>query len=279
MYRLLMGLLPLMSLFWAGQSLACSKTTPCEVDGGAYFVALPENADGPVPAVFFIHGFGGSGDGALRVSGMLTTFLDRGYAVIAPNGMPRGNGRGLSWSFHPDREGARDEIAFINVVRENATERFNLDPDRLILSGFSIGGSMTSYLACAKPESFTAYAPLGGNFWRPHPENCAGPVRLLHTHGWTDGTVPLEGRVVRGTDIDDPNAFTQGDVFHAMNIWRQTNGCSHLKADKFETKGPFWRRSWERCDDGTALELALFPGGHVIPSGWAELTLDWFENF
>ena len=39
-----------------------------------------------------------------------------------------------------------------------------------------------------------AYAPVAGSFWRPHPdmEACAGPVDLLHTHGWRDKTVPLD---------------------------------------------------------------------------------------
>jgi polyhydroxybutyrate depolymerase len=40
----------------------------------------------------------------------------------------------------------------------------------------------------------------------------------------------------------------------------------------------FWRRSWQRCTDDTALELALFPGGHGVPKGWAEMALDWFEG-
>jgi polyhydroxybutyrate depolymerase len=156
--------------------------------------------------------------------------------------------------------------------------KHGIDPDKILLSGFSIGGSMTSYLACAAPDSFPAYAPIGGSFWRPHPTGCEGDVRLLHTHGWSDGTVPLEGRLLRGTDINDVGALAQGDVFHAMEIWRAANDCVHLKADRFDTSGPFWRRAWDRCLPGSALELALFPGGHVIPKGWAKMALDWFEN-
>ena len=131
---------------------------------------------------------------------------------------------------------------------------------------------MTAYLACETPGVFTAYAPVAGNFWRPHPERCAGPVKLLHTHGWTDGTVPLEGRPLGAIDI------MQGDVFHAMLIWRETNGCTGLKADRFEMTDRFWSRWWTRCDEGTALQLSLFPGGHAVPRGWATLALDWFEG-
>jgi polyhydroxybutyrate depolymerase len=261
-----------------GKALACSADTPCSVDGGEYYIALPDKKDDPLPAVLYIHGYGGSPTGALQNDRMVQPFLDRGYAVIAPQGLNFPGGTISGWSFHPDRPKRRDEVAFLNTVREAAVDDHGLDPERVILTGFSIGGSMTSYLACEAPESFSAYAPLGGSFWRPHPTDCNGPVRLLHTHGWTDGTVPLEGRAVRGENIYDPEAFVQGDVFHALEIWRRANGCVHSKADRFVTDGPFWRRIWDRCTEGSALEFAMFPRGHIIPEGWADMMLDWFEG-
>jgi len=257
---------------------ACSQTTACEVEDGKYFIAKPENEGGPMPAVVFIHGYGGSGEGVFRNSGMTRAFLERGYALVAPSGLKMENRNGGSWSFHPERFQRRDEIAFLNTVKEDVIAQHGIDPERILLTGFSIGGSMTSYLACQAPDSFSAYAPVGGSFWRPHPTACEGDVRLLHTHGWTDGTVPLEGRLLRGKMVTDVGSLAQGDVFHAMDIWRQTNDCIHLKADSFVTDGPFWRRKWERCLPGSALEFALFPGGHVIPKGWADMALDWFED-
>ncbi|MEM6311008.1 MAG: PHB depolymerase family esterase [Pseudomonadota bacterium] len=257
---------------------ACSRNTPCEVDNGEYVIALPDDDSSARPAIVFIHGWGGSGPGVFRNTGMVGTFTDRGYAVIAPQGLPRANGNGGSWAFHPDRPGRRDEIAFLTEVRDDAIARHGIDPDRIILAGFSIGGSMTAYLACAAPDTFAAYSPVGGNFWRPHPTTCEGPVRMLHTHGWTDGTVPLEGRVLRGADSRDPEALMQGDVFYALSLWRETNGCYQLKPDSYVTDGPFLMRKWSNCAPDSALEFALFPGGHVIPQGWATLTLDWFEG-
>lgn len=264
--------------FGAGHALACSETTPCTVEGGEYYIALPAASDTPPPVILYIHGYGGSPQGALENERMMTPFLDRGYAVVAPQGLPFPGGTVTGWSFHPDYEKRREEVPFIRAVLDDAISRHELDADRTILTGFSIGGSMTSYLACEAPEAFAAYAPLGGSFWRDHPEGCAGPVRLLHTHGWRDGTVPLEGRNVRGGAIDDPEGFSQGDVFHAMEIWRRANGCVYAKADSFVTDGPFWRRKWERCAEGSALEFALFPGGHIVPEGWADMMLDWFEG-
>lgn len=218
----------------------------------------------------FLHGFGSSGIGALSNTGMVDAFVARGYAVIAPDGQPREGRQGLSWDFHPDRPARRDEGEFIRAVAEDAAARFGLNRGAILLAGFSIGGSMTSYIGCTAPESFAAYAPVAGSFWRPHPDACVGPVDLLHIHGWQDSTVPLEGRVL-GRD------FEQGDVFAAMEMWRTANGC-RSQPDVFAREGDVLIRSWTRCETGARLDFALHPGGHSIPRGWANLALDWFES-
>jgi polyhydroxybutyrate depolymerase len=246
---------------------------PCETPMGSYHIALPEGVTGDIPAVMFLHGAGGSGTGSTRSGGMADSMGARGYAVIGPDGLQRENSNfGPGWSFHPDRPQQRDEMAFFREVADDAAARFGIDRDQIILAGFSIGGSMASYIACTDPTTFAAYAPVGGSFWRPHPTECAGPVRLLHTHGWKDRTVPLEGRPLGNGTI------YQGDVWHAMGVWRAANGCDGLRADVFDTSGDFWTRRWDVCDDGTALEFVLHQGGHGIPRGWSNYTLDWFEG-
>ena len=251
---------------------------PCQIAAGSYHIELPANRDGPLPAVMFIHGYGSSGDGTMTNRGMVDSLLARGYAVVAPDGVNMQGRNGRSWNFRMRGAPERDEVAFLKAVRDDAAERFDLDADRMLLAGFSVGGSMVSYLACTDPGAFAAYAPVSGGFWRPHPEQCAGPVRLLHTHGWTDTTVPLEGRILRGDSLDDPNAFAQGDIFRTLEIWRAANGCNQFRADKFDTSGFFWRRSWDRCTEGSALEFAMFPGNHSIPKPWADMAIDWFEG-
>lgn len=252
------------------------QDTACEVELGSYHARVP---DGPIKgAILYLHGFGGTGQGALRSKEWVNTALDRGYVLIAPDGLPYTEGRGRGWSFIPGRPKLRDEPGFLQSVRDDAASRFGFDADQVILSGFSIGGSMTSYMACEVPQSFAAYAPVAGGFWRPHPTECAGPVRLLHTHGWTDRTVPLEGRVLRGRDANDPDALMQGDIFHTLRMWREVNACNQLRADRFVTQGDFMRRAWDRCTEDSALEFALFPGGHVVPDGWAGMLLDWYEG-
>jgi len=249
----------------------------CETSLGKYNIELPARVDPdkPIPAMIYLHGAGGSGQRSLKNRDMVETFLSKGYAVIAPSGLKRPNSRfGPGWSFHPTREKRRDELAFINLVMDDAAKKFNLDRDTMLLTGFSIGGSMVWYLACQDPNVAKAYAPVAGAFWRPHDAgtDCAGPVKLLHTHGWRDGTVPLEGRVIGNGRIE------QGDVFFGLQILRKVNGCDNYKADRYDTAGKFWKRWWVKCAPDSALQFNLFDGGHGVPKGWAEEAINWFET-
>ncbi|WP_158964408.1 alpha/beta hydrolase family esterase [Chachezhania sediminis] len=264
----------LLSLLPTLAAADCAGTPgPCLVETGEYHVVLPDSpAADPMPAVMYLHGAGASGATAITNSGLIGALTARGYAVIAPTGSRAfGGPDGHLWAFRDSFPG-RDEAAFLGAVMDDASDRFGIDPDHTLLAGFSAGGFMVSYLACATPDAFPAYAPLSGGFWRPHPDSCAGPVRLHQTHGWSDTTVPLEGRYLGG------GKWQQGDIFAGMEIWRHANDCPTETADTFDTTGPFWRRSWTACADGSALELALFPGGHMIPPGWADMALDWFEK-
>lgn len=258
----------------AGTAQATCGPDPdaCLLEDGAYHVVLPDTETSATPMVMFLHGWGSSGEGTLKNSGLVNSLLARGYALVAPTGSRSvGSGNGHGWSFYPGWEG-RDEIDFLQRVRVDAAERFDLDKDHAVLAGFSGGGFMVNYLACAEPAAFTAYAPVSGGFWRPHPTECAGPVQLFHTHGWRDTTVPLEGRFLGG------GRFQQGDIFAGLEIWRAANQCPDEKATDFSETDAFWRRAWTGCAPESALEFALFPGGHSVPPGWADMVLDWFED-
>lgn len=243
----------------------------CTVPLGTYHITVPDG-EGPFPAVMMLHGAGGRGTGMVNI--LSEAMNARGYAVIGPQGLQREGSRfGATWSFHPEFPPIRDEAMFFTEVLTDAEVNHGIDRDAVMIAGFSIGGSMTSYLACAAPDIARAYAPVAGAFWRPHPtlDACAGPVDLLHTHGWSDGTVPIEGRVFRD------GAVRQGDVFASLEIWRETNGCARSAPDEITNEGLYWHRIWSSCAAGS-LQFALFPGGHSVPRGWADMALDWFEG-
>jgi polyhydroxybutyrate depolymerase len=271
MKRLLAALAGLTALASPALAGCGDDPGPCEIEGGSYELALPDGGIASPPVVMFLHGAGGTGAKAMKNKRLMNALLSRGYAVVAPTGSRKfRNSPGFVWNFFPDWDG-RDETQFLKDVADDAAKRFDLDRDRVLLAGFSAGAFMVTYLACDAPDAFAAYAPVSGGFWRPQPEMCIGPVRLFQTHGWSDKTVPLEGRVLGN------GRFEQGDIFAGLELWRATNECDGQNPKSTSKTGDFMRRKWSDCADGSALEMALFSGGHKVPAGWSDMVLDWFE--
>lgn len=255
------------------QAQDCGPDAPCTIATGSYHLRLPEawNGTDPLPVLVFFHGHRSSGRMIFRSGGLERSFLRRGYAVVAPNGVAIEGTASFAWPARDRGAEARDDVTFVLDVLEDLARRAPLDQERIFAAGFSAGGSMAWQLACYTGDRFAGYAALAGTLRQPQRSaTCpAGPVNLLQIHGYRDNQVPLEGRAIRD--------WHQGDVFAAMDALRGRNGCrSH--ADTIETEGPFWCRDWsDSCQSG-ALRFCLHPGGHGLPQGWTDLATDFFET-
>ena len=246
--------------------------SPCSVAGGAYNIALPDRPKDRIPAFLFLHGLGGTGDKVLGNKRFRENITQLGYALIAPTGLSTGQSGRTNWSVRDGQPPMRDEEGFLTAVAADAADRFGVDRKRIILSGFSRGGSMVWDIACQSPETFAAYAPGGGGFWRPMARRCAGPVRLFHVHGWKDRTVPLEGRRIPGKTIH------QGNLFAGIQTFGAANGCALERPLDASVDGPLWIKTWVGCREGSSLKFALHAGGHGLPKGWAQRIAAWFEE-
>lgn len=266
----------LAGLLAALASPAASCGTPeatCPVDGGFYRLALPEGADpaaGSVPAVFHLHGWGQSSALAMGDGGLRAEVTARGWAFVAPEGVPSPGRTQKDWAVPDFTPPPRDDLAFFRAILADLEGR-GIDTSAVLLTGFSRGGSFVWTVACEAPGLFRAYAPLSGVFWLPMPEACRGPVDLHHAHGWTDRVVPIEGRSIGGGRV------IQGDLFESVAILRRAMGCPRL-ADETALDGDaaLWRRSWTSCAEGGRIDLVLHPGGHGAYDGWRAEILDWF---
>lgn len=244
--------------FASPSSSACLDTaSACRIAGGSYHIAWPSGVprDKEVPAVVVLHSYKGSGLGLIKSGKMVKTLLSRGYAVIAPEGI---NG---NWQLN--HGGRRDDVAFIRTVADDAAKRGSFARSRMMLAGFSSGGSMVAYVACHSPGAFKAYAPVSGNFWKPEPKSCAGPVNYLHIHGSKDTTMPIAGRSVG-------SGLRQASLLESMATLARASGCDDADLKTATT------RSWKGCN--SSLRLVMHDGGHSVPRFWAGAALDWFEG-
>jgi len=250
-------------------AVACGSATPCLVDDGQYYVALPEQR--PKGGVLFLHGWGGDAKREIANASVAGVFAAMGYVFIAPVGLPYRPDEPMSnWNAELDPVN-RNDVLFLRGVTDDAAQRFRFPRENVLAASFSLGAMMIWRLACDAPSDYSAFAPVSGTFWEPLPERCAGPARLLHVHGWTDAVVPLEGRPIPEDKI------VQGDVFAALALLRRASACTSNAPDTSSFEGDLKTRSWTKCAPGSSISLAIHGGGHVIPPRWAEMALKWFE--
>jgi polyhydroxybutyrate depolymerase len=220
-----------------------------------------------------LHGYSDSAEAVMADGPLRTTLSEAGVILIAPQGAK--DARGVhTWSFPGGQSLPRNDVDFVAAVVKDAESRWPIDKKRLLASGFSVGGSMTWYVACATQGVFAAYAPVAGAFWVPEPERCkSGPVSLRHVHGLTDQTVPMQGRILRG------GAMRQGDVMKSFNILKSENACSDTPT-RIESKDALTCETWAAADCASARELVLclHTGEHIIEASWILDAMRWLDR-
>lgn len=251
----------------ASATHACGPDSDCVLGERHYRIAMPDGYDGatPVPAIVFAHGYRGSAQGVMRNGSLRRMVSDLGAALIAvksgdddwviPNA-PR----------HMDSDGA-EEFAYFDAVLEDAATRFDIDTSRVMATGFSAGGMMVWNLACARSDSFAAFAPISGTFWLKPPETCAGPVaNIIHIHGDDDSTVPLTGRPIGPTK--------QGEVAEALDMYVKYGGFGSTTANTHDTLSCQERRN-QQAD---ILDFCLFEGGHSFRTEYVRFAWERFKD-
>ncbi|MEH1942346.1 MAG: prolyl oligopeptidase family serine peptidase [Nostoc sp.] len=132
-----------------------------------------------LPTILFLHGAGERGsnlDNVKRhgVAKIVEQQQDFPFIVISPQ-CPRDE----YWN-----------VERLSVLLDEIIASYPVDPDRLYLTGLSMGGYGTWHLAAAQPERFAAIAPIcgGGN---PQAARKFKNLPVWAFHGAKDNVVPL----------------------------------------------------------------------------------------
>lgn len=183
-----------------------------------YLVRTPASHDGTLPVLFFLHGLTDNithCDQEYNFGQMAEEF---GWAIVAPQALNQGIGTmwnaGLTSS-------SIDDAGFLLALLDSLTVQYQLDPDSVFFTGFSMGGFMTHRMAIEHGDRITACAPVSGLIVNGlSSQTPVTPVRLLHIHGTSDPIVGYNG---------NSSAFgmTLGlGVDAIMDYWQTANGCS-----------------------------------------------------
>lgn len=195
MKKLYLALLAICGLAFTAQS---QNTESINVNGSIrYYVPyVPENLGTNRPLLISMHGMNQDANyqrGMLQIESIADTAK---FLTIFPEG------EGRSW----DISGNKD-IDFVLKLIDEMVEKYSIDPNRVYLSGFSMGGMFTYHAMTKIAHKIAAFAPISGYPMGGSTFQSSRPVPIIHTHGTGDDVVNFDG------------------VANVMKGWRQRNEC------------------------------------------------------
>ena len=186
-----------------------------------YLTYLPKNYDADLatkwPTIIFLHGGSSRGSDLIRVKANgIPDRIERGkevpFIVIAPQ-------------CPIDKRWETDD--WFGIFYREITTRYRIDTSRIYLTGLSLGGSGTWYLAMKHPSTFAAIAPISGKtshlqFLMDSACTLAGiPIWIFH--GKDDEIVDVNETYLIAKRLDQCNVSYSLSIFdgqkHRQTPW------------------------------------------------------------
>ena len=226
-----------------------SQTFISNIDGSLqYYAVTPQTPASLNPSALFlsVHGAGVEAIGQARAYRQ----KDWGALVAATNRRPRG--------FNWEDWGRLDALEVLAI----ATEKFKPDPQRIYLTGHSMGGHGTWFLGATYPDKWAAIAP------------CAG-YPMLKGYGSADGLIPETGTSSMEQIL--LRASNQSDVPKLANNYKPL-GIYIFHGDSDRTVSVNYARQMRKqlADFHTDLSYYEYPGGE---HWFGDKSVDWEPLF
>ena len=138
-------------------------------------VYAPANIPANRPLVITLHG--ANQDAQYQMDNTKWNKLadEKNFVVVYPNGVDRW------WDTGGDRD-----VKYIEHIMTLMKERYNIDENRIYLSGFSLGSMMTYICMDKLADKVAAFAPVSGVRFDNHKPEFKKRVPFIHTHGTGD---------------------------------------------------------------------------------------------
>ncbi len=185
-----------------------------------WFEHVPASYDGthPVPLVLVLHGVQSTGDQFAPTSEWTPVSDQQGFIVVYPNGGLDFGSAGLGWNDFVYQGEAPDDVGFLFQLIQTLKTTYKIDPDRVYMTGFSNGASMSNTFCGVHASVLAAMAPASSDWMTSYgiPESAQHP----------DG--PVSSWISRGA-LEN---FQEGDQSHDVQDANQTaywvgiDGCN-----------------------------------------------------
>ncbi len=209
--------------------ISCSNADTITVEGleRSYIIHLPKNFDKTKPAalVIALHGGGGKAEGMNKLTGLNDVSDKYGFVVVYPDGIKKQWNDGRN-DFHLNEN--IDDVKFISVLIDTLKALYNIDSNRIYVTGISNGGIMSFRLACELSNKVAAAAPVAASMPESPAYKCnpSRPVPMMIIFGDEDPLVPFNGG-----DISIMGFSKRGKVIsvkESVNYWVSFDGCSNI---------------------------------------------------
>lgn len=220
-----------------------------------------------VPLVIVLHGGGGDGHNAEKMTGFTVRAMAERFIVVYPDGTSR-RGPLLTWNAGhccgPAMEDRVDDVGFINALIDTLSARHPIDPARIYATGISKGAMMSHRLGIELSHRLAAIAPVVGALFGDEARP-ANPVSAIIINGMLDASVPFNGgppggRAARAWEGKPARPSLEQATFWASAAW-----CT--VPPQRSTRGAVTRTVYT-CPGGQAVEhYAVADNGHAWPGG------------
>ena len=240
------------------------------------YVYAPDRVASRPALLLLVHYCSGSASGIFNGNGHdFVTAADRyGYVIVLPEATRSGHCFDVSTPKGLRRDGGSDSTGIMSMVSWART-RYNVDPARIVVSGFSSGAMMANVLAAQYPDVFAAgsaysgvpagcFATTDGSLWSGP---CAGGNVIKSAQQWGDVARAMypgyTGRYPRmqlwhGTTDTTLHYNNFGEE---LKQWTNLAGLSQTPSS---TDNP--QPSWTRTRYGNAVEgISISGTGHTLP--------------
>ncbi|MET0335296.1 MAG: PHB depolymerase family esterase [Rhizobacter sp.] len=236
---------------------SAGNTTHTISHGGitrSYRLHVPANLVTPAAVVLSLHGLSSSASSQQNGSGWDAVSNSARNVVIAyPEGV---NSRWNVAGFNP----TIDDTGFMKAIVDHVSQRVRIAPNRVYISGTSLGGGFSHKMACTQANYFAAAAPVVFHLHSsPQDYVCAPqrPITVLEYAGRNDLLVRYSG----GTSSVQGQTVTHLSANASFEKWAQLSGCtgnpttvwSRLTANN---------KQYKTCANGVIVGLASLSCGH-----------------
>lgn len=228
------------------------------------------------PLVVVLHGCTQTAEAHAEGAGWLSLAERHGFAVLAPEQRVSNNpNRCFNW-FQPE-DIARDcgEAASIRDMVAAMLSAYDLDPERVFITGLSAGGAMTSVMLAAYPDVFAGGAIIAG---LPHGAADSMQSAFVAMRGGGYSADHLAAALKRGAPAgarvprvtiwhgDADNTVSASNASEISKQWLVAHGLVG-QAGHVEIEGRRTRTTWRASESGEVLvESNIVRGmGHGTP--------------